>query len=355
MLSTLGALWLATTLPCPQDAGNATDPVAELARLVDLPTPAERRRAADALALRGDVDVDAWLAAMRAFAPAGPPDQPEVVQESTELWNGDRLEQVELHAYVPQDLDPTKPAPLLLMSHGTGGSGRGQHRFWRGTADALGMIVVAPSESGPNEGYAYSERERQIALASIRWARRRFDVDEDRVFLTGISRGGHLTWDLALRYPDLCAAIAPMIGGPRLNIGDGQNNLRYLENVVHLPIRDLQGSQDHPLLLFNLHLAFEKLDALKAADAKLIEFPERGHSFEMLRFGLNSGADTHFGWAQITRVDSTHFTLHGFGYNNTPGAASHPANTVIPEPSSVLLLAAGAAGLGMWRRRRLNA
>ena len=83
-----------------------------------------------------------------------------------------------------------------------------------------------------------------------------------------------------------------------------------------------------------------------------LDFSDGQTAFVGLRFGLNSGADTHFGWAQITRVDSTHFTLHGFGYNNTPGAASHPVNTVIPEPSSVLLLATGAAGLGMWRRRK---
>ena len=68
------------------------------------------------------------------------------------------------------------------------------------------------------------------------------------VFVTGISRGGHLTWDLALRHPDLWAGCIPMIGGPRITMQNGQNNLRYLDNVVHLPIRDLQGSGDHPLL-----------------------------------------------------------------------------------------------------------
>ena len=33
--------------------------------------------------------------------------------------------------------------------------------------------------------------------------------------------------------------------------------------------------------------------------------------------------------------------------NSTPGAASH-----VPEPCSITLLAAGAAGLGLWRKRR---
>ena len=68
--------------------------------------------------------------------------------------------------------------------------------------------------------------------------------------------------------------------------------------------------------------------------------------FAGIRFKL--GAETHYGWAQIFRDSDTALTLRSFGYNNTPGAASHP----VPEPSSVMLLAAGAAGLAGWRQRR---
>ena len=186
-----------------------------------------------------------------------------------------------IHVYVPKTIDASKPAPLLLAFHGTGGSGADMEPMWRATADSLGMLVCAPSESGANEGYAFSERERAEALAALHWMRRSYDVDEDRIYATGISRGGHLVWDLALRHPDLFAAIAPMIGGPRFQLDAGQNNLRYLENVVALPIRDLQGSQDDPGLLANLRMAFDALAAKKAVDAKLVEFPELGHSFDL--------------------------------------------------------------------------
>ena len=64
------------------------------------------------------------------------------------------------------------------------------------------MVVVAPSEAGPNDGYAFSERERLAALAALRWARLELNVDEDRIFATGVSRGGHLSWDLARRSTD---------------------------------------------------------------------------------------------------------------------------------------------------------
>ncbi len=80
-------------------------------------------------------------------------------------------------------------------------------------------------------------------------------------------------------------------------------------------------------------------DPVSAADAFIVNGPYFSNyyayldwsdgqtAFAGIRFSLNGGLDTHFGWAQITRVDSTHFTLHGFGYNDTPSAASHPTDT----------------------------
>jgi poly(3-hydroxybutyrate) depolymerase len=152
--------------------------------------------------------------------------------------------------------------------------------MWRATCEALGAVLVAPGEAGENEGYAWTMRERDAAIGALRLAMLRFNVDPDRVYATGVSRGGHLAWDVALRRPDRFAAIAPLIGCPRFQLVRGQNNLRFLENLVGVPIRDLQGSQDDPGVIENLHDAFARLAALGAKDAKLIEFPGRGHSFD---------------------------------------------------------------------------
>lgn len=67
--------------------------------------------------------------------------------------------------------------------------------------------------------------------------------------------------------------------------------------------------------------------------------------FAGIRFDLDGS--THYGWADVSHPADRQITLHAFGYNDTAGAASH-----VPEPSSILLLAAGAAGLGFWRLRR---
>lgn len=251
----------------------------KLEQAVDAPRSTDRRRLADELSANKDVEIEDWLKLMRDFgrfeAEATGPKRIRI-----SLPVGDRIEDTELYLFVPGGYSPQQAAPLMAAFHGTGGIGRGVESMWRRQAEELGMLVVAPSEAGPNEGYAFSERERLAAMAAIRWMRRRYNVDEDRIYLSGVSRGGHLTWDLALRYPDRFAALAPMIGGPYLNLQGGKNNLRYLENIRDIPIRDLQGSQDQPALLFNLRYAFAKLKTYGAAKADLIEFPNHGHSFE---------------------------------------------------------------------------
>jgi dienelactone hydrolase len=252
----------------------------ELAKIVAVASPVERRVAADALAKRSEWKLDQLRAAMRVFGTfrAETPGRSRV---DIPLWTGKALEKTPLHLYVPKGYDPKKPAPLLVIGHWTGGTGDRASPGWIGFAEQTGALLLAPSEAGANGGWAFSIRERESALAAIRYMRLRFNVDESRIWCTGVSRGGHMAWDLALRYPDLFAAIAPMIGGPRIKRVQGQNNIRYVENLVDLPIRDLQGSKDDKYLVANLRLAFKRLKELKARDAKLIEFPKLGHAYDI--------------------------------------------------------------------------
>ena len=53
-----------------------------------------------------------------------------------------------------------------------------------------------------------------------------FDVDEDRVYLTGLSMGGYGTWFTAMARPDLFAAIAPICGG----------GMAYNADVLKMPV-----------------------------------------------------------------------------------------------------------------------
>ncbi|HTF88047.1 MAG TPA: alpha/beta hydrolase-fold protein [Planctomycetota bacterium] len=278
---TLALACLAAQDPSPAPAvSEALECDSALAQLVDAPTREARRSIAASLARGKHHDVEVWAAAMArlgSFETA----KTGVHAEKVELQVQGKREETELWIYVPAKYDPAKPAPLMLAFHGTGGSGQGMHHRWQMTAEELGMLVLSPSEAGDNSGYHFNDRERAAALAALRWMRRHYNVDENRVVASGISRGGHLSWDLALRYPDLFSAAVPLIGSPRITLVAGQNNMRLLENVAQLSIRDLQGAKDDPGLVYSVRLAFELLGRFAPRDAKKIEFPELGHDFEM--------------------------------------------------------------------------
>ena len=275
------------------DEGDAFDLHAALDAARSKTTAKERRQAALLLSRRPGLSTAQVIEAIWTLPPPAAPETGSSVVTARVEVDGAPTD-VRVHLYVPESYNSEKAAPLLMAFHGTGGSGRSDVQSWSGVAEALGMIVVAPDDHGENVGYRFTTDERDAALGVLRWARLHFNVDAGRIHATGVSRGGHLTWDLALRHPDLFASIAPMIGGPRLSFVGGQNNTRYVANVARLPIRDLQGSRDDPRLLANLHFVFERLEALGAADAELIEFPELGHSFEYSAVDWN----TFFGEAR---------------------------------------------------------
>jgi len=271
----------AALLPCllaPQQPAAADLP-RELARLVDLPTASERRTAASALAKKNLATTAEWTAACAAFG-TFEAKEPGPSRQTVDLHVLGRTEATEVFLYIPPGYDPSKPAPLLLWGHGAGGSGAREHLLWQNVADRVGLLVLAPTSVSKEPGYAFTPLEREGALAALRWARRTVNVDENAIFVGGWSQGGSMTWDLALRHPDLFAGVLPCVGGPRMELG-ARNNLRYLENIAHLPIRDLQGSEDDPLLLMNLRLAFARLKKLAAPDAVLHEFADRGHDADL--------------------------------------------------------------------------
>lgn len=69
-------------------------------------------------------------------------------------------------------------------------------------------------------------------------------------------------------------------------------------------------------------------------------------------FTSASASQPVFGWAEIHLGSNFDPTLIAWGFNTTPGATDFTPN--LPEPSSLLLLASGAAGLAAYRRRRVQ-
>lgn len=78
-----------------------------------------------------------------------------------------------------------------------------------------------------------------------------------------------------------------------------------------------------------------------------------------LRFQI--GSNTHYGWVRMDVGATTNplaiwATVKDWAYEDRPGTGLQAGETaVIPEPGTLSLLALGAAGLALWRRRKAQA
>ncbi len=72
-----------------------------------------------------------------------------------------------------------------------------------------------------------------------------------------------------------------------------------------------------------------------------------------LTLDFDDGSE-HYGWAHISfNEDEQAMTLHGFAYETTAWKPLHAGE--VPEPSTLVMFAMGAAGLTLLRRRQLAA
>jgi len=92
-------------------------------------------------------------------------------------------------------------------------------------------------------------------------------VDEDRIYLTGLSMGGFGSFSLAALAPERFAAVAPICGG-----GDPGTAAQ----MKHLPFWVFHGKKDPVVPVAR---STQMVDALKAAGAEVryTEYPEAGH------------------------------------------------------------------------------
>ncbi|MCL1920348.1 MAG: hypothetical protein FWG50_04600 [Kiritimatiellaeota bacterium] len=139
--------------------------------------------------------------------------------------------------YAPPGYTGTSPLPLVVLLHGGGGTGRGALRDtnWQPKADAEAFLVAYPDAlardpSQParfrgnpqtwNDGSGRFTHGDNAALiddvafldAMLDGIIGRFAVDEQRIYVTGFSNGGAMTFRFGAESRRRIAAIAPVAG-----------------------------------------------------------------------------------------------------------------------------------------------
>ena len=209
---------------------------------------------------------------------------------------GEHTEQRMARAVSGQQLDYwlyTPPAsetapPLLLFLHGAGERGEdlalvkthGPPRLIGQREELAGYVVVSPQ--CPSNDWWQSDTLAAL-VAEVLAAEPR--IDEERLYVTGLSMGGYGTWNLIVDHPELFAAAVPICGGGDPNRLDPdpppdvepEFRLEDLERVRDLPIWVFHGEQDAVVPVEETTLLVEALDDL-GSDVRVTIYPRVGHA-----------------------------------------------------------------------------
>ncbi|MBI2194030.1 MAG: prolyl oligopeptidase family serine peptidase [Planctomycetes bacterium] len=119
--------------------------------------------------------------------------------------------------YVPDRLDPSRPAPVVFLLHGFGGrTGHAASGFFMlNWADSHGWLLVNLDGRGSQNWDDIGEDDLFLVLEDLQRATAyhpALNVDPERLYVQGCSMGGHGAFREGFRYPQRFAAVAPGAG-----------------------------------------------------------------------------------------------------------------------------------------------
>jgi len=191
---------------------------------------------------------------------------------------GNRLDNV---AEVPADYTPARRWPLRVMLHGGVGrpapsAGGEPPRALANRTPAGPEIVLHPRSWAEAEWWKHEQVENVLALVDR--LKRKYNVDEARVSLTGISDGGTGTYFFAMRAATLWAACLPLNGHPSVlaNPDAGADGQLFAYNMANCPLYIVNGGRDR---LYPAASVAPLIEMLEKGGVPLVwqVHPEAGH------------------------------------------------------------------------------
>lgn len=166
-----------------------------------------------------------------------------------------------------------KNMPLIIQLHGAGERGNGSDELW--LVDRHGFSKVIENDETHNCIFIMPQcpkdtfwcAKTESVLAFIGQVKEKFDIDENRVYLTGLSMGGYGTWFTAMAKPDLFAAIAPVCGG----------GMAWNASVLTMPVWAFHSSDDPTVSVIHSDEMIEKIKEFND-DVHYSRFDGLGHN-----------------------------------------------------------------------------
>jgi predicted esterase len=188
---------------------------------------------------------------------------------------------------VPADYDPSRKWPLRVQLHG--GVGRPSPN-----AVPPGRQAPAPGDK-PARTPNRIDGEKQIYLHPSGWAqaqwwdeeqvdnivravdvlKRKYNIDESLIYITGISDGGTGVYYMALKEPNLWSSYLPLNGSLAVlrNPGNGADGEMHGNNFINAPLFVVNGENDqlYPVAQVEPHMTW-----LKRMGVNLLFRPQAG-------------------------------------------------------------------------------
>lgn len=184
------------------------------------------------------------------------------------------------------DYDTNSKYPLVIFLHGAGERGNDNEAQLKwgvmnfASSQVMKMhrpIVIAPQcpKGQKWANYSYDNvsfqssptKPMKLLLELIQQTIKKYPVDTNRIYITGLSMGGFGTFDAITRNPDLFAAAIPVCGG-----GDTSK----AKVISEIPLWIFHGALDstiNPMLSQKMVAALTKV----GANPGFTQYPEVGH------------------------------------------------------------------------------
>jgi pimeloyl-ACP methyl ester carboxylesterase len=183
---------------------------------------------------------------------------------------------------IPADYDPARPLPLRVSLHG--GVGREAPGFGDLPARPLSNrtpagreIVIHPRAWSGSAWWRPLQVDNVLRL--VERVKRDYNVDESRIYITGVSDGGSGVYFFGMREATLWSACLPINGHPLViaNPDTGADGQLHAGNLVNCPLYIVNGGKDP---LYPAASVSPLVDMFRRASVPLVfqVHPDAGHN-----------------------------------------------------------------------------
>lgn len=176
------------------------------------------------------------------------------------------------YLFVPKSVSKDKPAPLLVLLHGSGRDGKILVEHWQELAEREGIILAGP-DALKSSTWSIPNDAPQFIYDLVEDLKSNQPVDSRRIYLFGHSAGAAAGLLLSLLESEYFAATAVSAGAVQ-----SSNYSLFDDAERKIPIALFVGEKDP---LFPLKIVRETRDAFKERDftVELTEIPNLDHNY----------------------------------------------------------------------------